>query len=116
MATAKFEKLKIEIRVVPNPHSVNLIDMFITKAYPYLFETQECYILYNYGFDSVNPLEITTWKTNGITKEAHKRYECDENGFQSIKEVINSFRKLEDEMRRQYDLCDSLQKSIDAQN
>lgn len=116
MATAKFEKLKIEIRVVPNPHSVNLIDMFITKAYPYLFETQECYILYNYGFDSVNPLEITTWKTNGITKEAHKRYECGENGFQSIKEVINSFRKLEDEMRRQYDLCDSLQKSIDAQN
>lgn len=69
MATAKFEKLKIEIRVVPNPHSVNLIDMFITKAYPYLFETQECYILYNYGFDSVNPWKLPPGRLTALLKK-----------------------------------------------
>lgn len=116
MATAKFEKLNIEIRVIPNPHSVNLIDVFVSKSFNHSFEIQECDILYDHNFESVNPLEVTSWKANGITREAHKRYSCDEIGFESISKVINDFRKLDKEMQRQHDLCDSLQKSIDAQN
>lgn len=116
MAIVKFDMLRTEIRVIPNPNSTNIIDMFIVKPNGSPFKAQECDLLYSYSFTPTNPLEIIGYKTVSVTKEAHKRFDCDEQGFQSISEIINDFRKLEDEMRRQYDLCDSLQKSIDAQN
>lgn len=116
MAIAKFDMLRTEIRVIPNPNSTNIIDMFIVKPNGSPFKAQECDLLYSYSFTQTNPLEIIGYKITNVTKEAHKRFDCDEQGFQSISEIINDFRKLENEMQKQYRLCDDLQRSIDAQN
>ena len=115
MAIVKFDMLRTEIRVIPNPNSTNIIDMFIVKLNGSPFKAQECDLLYSYSFTPTNPLEIIGYKTVSVTKEAHKRFDCDEQGFQSISEIINDFRKLENGMQRQYKLCEDLQKSIEVQ-
>ena len=55
------------------------------------------------------------WNNSTVTKEAHKRFDCDENGFADISEFINDFRELEKNMKNQYAFCESIQKSIEVQ-
>ena len=57
MAIITFPMLHTEIKVIPNPNNVNLVDCFITKQGNGKFITREIEILYSKGL-----LLLTPWK------------------------------------------------------